>query len=65
MDISMAINKLQSWGYRVKLSPNLYQQAGYLAGEDAQRASDLNNFFADDEVDAIYVCVAVMAVSEF
>lgn len=53
MDISMAINKLQSWGYRVKLSPNLYQQAGYLAGEDAQRASDLNNFFADDEVDAI------------
>lgn len=53
MNIADAINKLQNWGYKVKLSPNLYQQSGYLAGSDQMRADDLNNFFADDEVDAI------------
>lgn len=53
MDISAAINKLQSWGFKVKLAPHLYQQAGYLAGEDEMRAADLNGFFADDEVKAI------------
>ena len=53
MNIADAINKLQNWGYKVKLSSNLYQQSGYLAGSDQMRADDLNNFFADDEVDAI------------
>lgn len=53
MDISSAVNKLMSWGYRVKFSPNLFKQAGYLAGTDDMRAEDLNNFFADDEVKAI------------
>ena len=53
MNIADAINKLQNWGYKVKLSSNLYQQSGYLAGSDQMRAEDLNNFFADDEVDAI------------
>ena len=53
MDISPAVHKLQSWGYKVKLAPNLYNQSGYLAGSDKERAADLNAFFADDEVKAI------------
>lgn len=53
MDISMAISKLQSWGYKVKLAPHLYKQSGYLAGSDVERAEDLNAFFADDTVNAI------------
>ena len=53
MDISLAVQKLQSWGYKVKLAPNLYSQSGYLAGSDTKRAADLNTFFADDEVKAI------------
>lgn len=53
MDITAAVNKLTSWGYKVKFSPNLFKQAGYLAGTDEMRAEDLNNFFGDDEVKAI------------
>ena len=53
MDISDAVQKLTNWGYKVKFSPNLFKQAGYLAGTDDMRAEDLNTFFADDEVKAI------------
>ncbi len=53
MDISAAVRKLQSWGYRVKLAPNLYAQSGYLAGSAKERADDLNMMFADEEVKAI------------
>ena len=53
MNIADAINKLQNWGYKEKLSTKLYHQSGYLAGSDQMRADDLNNFFADDEDDAI------------
>lgn len=53
MNITAAIVKLESWGYQVKLAPNLMAQSGYLAGSDEQRASDLNAMFADYEVKAI------------
>ena len=53
LDISLAVRKLESWGYRVKLAPYLYAQSGYLAGSDELRAAELNALFADDEVDAI------------
>lgn len=53
LDISLAVRKLESWGYRVKLAPHLYAQSGYLAGSDDLRAAELNALFADDEVDAI------------
>ena len=71
MNIADAINKLQNWGYKVKLSPNLYQQSGYLAGSDQMRADDLNNFFADDEVDAIlcfgggYGCTRILDLLDY
>ena len=43
-------------GYRVKLGPSSRARHGYLSGDDALRAQDLNQMFSDPEVDAV-VCV--------
>ena len=65
MDISLAVQKLQSWGYKVKLAPNLYSQSGYLAGSDTKRAADLNTFLPTMKSRRFCVCAAVTAVSAF
>ena len=44
---------LERLGYRVKLGKNIRAVRGYLAGSDAQRASDINAMFADKQVKAI------------
>jgi len=40
-------------GYRVKLAPGIYAKDDYVAGDPRERARDLNELFADPEVDAI------------
>ncbi|MBA3971709.1 MAG: LD-carboxypeptidase [Bacteroidetes bacterium] len=45
---------LQSLGFKVKLGETLKQQYGYFAGTDELRASEINNFFLDKEVKAIF-----------
>ncbi len=45
---------LRSFGFKVKPGEHLYKRHGYLAGEDKQRASDVNKMFADKGVDAVY-----------
>lgn len=40
-------------GYRAKLYPSCFLEAGYLAGPDEQRLADVHAAFADDEVAAI------------
>lgn len=44
---------LEEAGYRVKIMPNAAKKEAYLAGSDAQRASDIMAAFSDPEVDAI------------
>lgn len=41
-------------GYRVKVSQHALDRAGILAGSDRDRAFEVNAFFADDEVKAIF-----------
>lgn len=41
-------------GYRVVTGESCTARHGYLAGPDELRAKDLNRFFADDSVDAIF-----------
>ncbi len=53
-EIEFAKDVLRSFGFKVKSGEHLYQRHGYLAGEDKQRASDVNKMFADKSVDAIY-----------
>lgn len=54
--VRIAIDIVESFGFRAKPAPHLFEREGYLAGEDALRAADLNALFADEQVDAIF-CV--------
>ena len=51
--IHFAIETVESLGFTVKEGKHLYDRHGYFAGRDQDRAADINDMFADDEVDAI------------
>lgn len=51
--VQVTIESLAALGLKVKLSPHFYDRYGYLAGRDADRAADLNGFFADPSVNMI------------
>jgi muramoyltetrapeptide carboxypeptidase len=53
-DTRFAIDVVESLGFRVKVGQHLFDRHGYLAGQDRDRAADLNRMFADPEVDAIF-----------
>ena len=55
-ELYAAMDLVTSLGFEAKPSPNLFSRTQYLAGTDAQRASDLNAMFGDPEVDGIF-CV--------
>lgn len=52
-DIALTEEILNALGLQAKHGPNLLNRRGYLAGTDQDRASDVNEMFADDEVNAI------------
>lgn len=52
-NVTLAKQQLEGLGFRIKLGPSCYANHGYLAGKDQLRADDLNNMFADKEVDGI------------
>ena len=54
--IAYAEDILKSFGFNVKKGEYLFDRHGYLAGEDMDRAKDVNMMFADKEVDAI-ICL--------
>ncbi len=51
--LARGVRWLESCGFRVRVAPHVYRQRGYLAGEDRERADDLNQLFADPEVAGI------------
>jgi muramoyltetrapeptide carboxypeptidase len=51
--VQVTIESLEALGLKTKLSPHFYDRYGYLAGRDADRAADLNAFFADPSVNAL------------
>ncbi len=53
--LDRGVAKLKALGFRVKLGTHVCAKQGYLAGNDRERAEDLNAMFRDSEVDAI-VC---------
>lgn len=70
-DYTTGIELLHQWGYKTKISKTLKTNEGYLAGSDKLRASELNKFFADDEVDAIlcfgggYGCTRILDLLDY
>ena len=49
-----ALDIVRSLGFNVKEGQHLYRRTQYLAGTDAERASDLMAMFTDPDVDAIF-----------
>jgi muramoyltetrapeptide carboxypeptidase len=54
--VDQSVAFLESLGFKVKEGASCRASYGYLAGKDEFRASDLNDFFADREVEGI-VCL--------
>ncbi len=54
--IERAAEETERMGFRVKFGAANHGHYGYLAGDDAARAADINAMFRDDSVDAI-ICL--------
>lgn len=52
-DYTQSLSLLEELGYRIRLAPSATADYGFLAGNDEERAKDLNDFFKDDEIKAI------------
>jgi muramoyltetrapeptide carboxypeptidase len=52
--IRFSIDLIRSLGFNVKTGEHLYDRTQYLAGSDRNRADDVNQMFADEDVDAIF-----------
>ena len=48
------VQALQREGFQVELAPGVHDRKGYLAGDDAKRARDLEGFFCRADLDAIF-----------
>lgn len=53
-EIQPGINLLESFGYKVIVSPHLYQRQGYVAGDDETRLQDLNAMVENRDVKVIF-----------
>ena len=54
-ELQPAVHILQSWGYEVVFSENLFQASNQFSGTDAQRAADFQQLLDDEYIDAILV----------
>ena len=60
--LERGIAYFESKGYTVKIAENaLNSTAGYLAGSDEERITDIESMFSDDSIDAIF-CAAIALV---
>ena len=53
-EIHFAIDVLKSFGFKVKQGKYIFERNAYLAGNDKDRAWDVNNMFEDKSVDGIF-----------
>lgn len=52
--VRFSIELLESFGFRVRRGEHVFERDQYLAGDDRDRAADVNAMFADDDIDAIF-----------
>lgn len=57
LEIEIAQEALQALGFKVKPGKHLTSRRGHLAGTDSERASDINNMFANKDIKAI-ICLS-------
>jgi len=53
-ELQPGLSLLESLGFQVSLSPHLYDEQDYLAGEDAGRLHDLHMMFQDEDIQAVW-----------
>ena len=53
-DLDLVRETIVAMGLKPKDAPHLAQRHGYLAGKDADRAADINAFYADPSVKALF-----------
>jgi len=53
-DFIAGVKVIQKIGYEVTFNKDIFSKKDYLAGSDARRAQELNSFFADPNVRAIF-----------
>ncbi|MGD8229470.1 MAG: LD-carboxypeptidase [Desulfobacteraceae bacterium] len=53
-EIQPGIKLLESFGYKVIVSPHLYERQGYMAGDDETRLQDLNAMIENRDVKVIF-----------
>jgi len=53
-ELGLTVEAIEAMGLKPKLAPHLSDRFGYLAGQDRDRAADLNAMYADDEVRAVF-----------
>lgn len=51
--VNNAVHNIETLGYKVKLSKNIYDKKRYLAGSDEDKVSELHSFFEDSEIKLI------------
>lgn len=56
VEIQIGKEALEAFGFKVKLGKHLNARRGHLAGTDSERASDINDAFADKEIKAV-ICL--------
>ncbi len=54
-EVIRAAECLEEWGYRVVLGKNVNKTKGFVAASEEERASDINEMFRREDVDAILV----------
>lgn len=54
VDLQIAQESLEALGLKVKVGEHMMARHGYLAGDDKARAADINAFFADKSIAAVY-----------
>ena len=52
-EVAIATEVLAALGLKARVGPHAYDRHGYLAGQDRDRAADINAFFADPEIKGI------------
>src|SRR5512139_3236608 len=53
VDVQIAKESLEALGLKVRVGGHVLDRHGYLAGQDKDRAADINAFFADKAVSAV------------
>lgn len=51
--LARLVERLDAWGFTVRVAPHTYSRHGYLAGTDAERLADLNAMLRDPSLAAI------------